>query len=223
VGKKMSELSNKTIVILLVVALVISIGGTLLSLNKVNQITGMITSAGNVTLTITSLSSVNVTVKTVNFGSGYVDAACNNCTMDTLGSIDTACCKVFSVTGQTGLVVENSGNTNLSILANFDRAALAFLGGSIAPPKFKMMVLNNESGSCVNSTDSIIGTIIGAGINETYRSVFADVVTGDNLICRVLTPDQTNDTIRLHFNVTVPGNAPAKAGNSTVTITGTDV
>src|SRR4030066_277530 len=63
------DLSNKSLALLLVAAIIISLGGTMISLNKLNEmgVTGLV--PGQVTLAITSNMSCNVD-SNVSFGSG---------------------------------------------------------------------------------------------------------------------------------------------------------
>ena len=84
----MSEISNKTIVGLLVLALVITVGSTAISVSKLQQLGGIynfITGAPsfsfgetNITVqSVTSLSLVGANGTVLSFGSGYVNGSCN--------------------------------------------------------------------------------------------------------------------------------------------------
>lgn len=215
----MNEFSNKTLALLLVFAIVFSLGGTLIALGRIGKlrITGMVTntSEGYVNVSVTSRVAVNLTAGVVDFGAGYVGAGCNNCTIDTQGNVNSAGCCIDFSTAQKGLVIENTGNTDLQIDANFSKNASSFIGGTISVAKFLMYLVNNgtESPSC-------------ATLGSTWSSVYANVPiynTGETAgsICDRLTPNEANDTIRIHINITIPDNAPAGAKFCNVTITGT--
>jgi len=214
----MASVSNKALATLLVVGIILSIGATVLSLNMFSGmfgITGMVTNttSGYVNASITARTAVNLTKKAVNFGSGYVGMGCNNCTVDTQGGITSACCVGITNTGQTGLVIENTGNTNLQVDINFSKGATAFIGGSNNINEFKMLVVQNETKSCKT-------------LGSTWSSAYANVPTYNGVesagrICDLLTPNQANDTIRVHINITIPDNAPSGAKNTSVLVTGT--
>lgn len=135
----MSEISNKTIVGLLVLALVITVGSTAISVSKLQQLGGIynfITGAPsfsfgetNITVqSVTSLSLVGANGTVLSFGSGYVNGSCNFCQMDSnsvfvsgytngsnlSGTQQTQCCVSF-IQPSAGFLLENDGNTNLSV------------------------------------------------------------------------------------------------------------
>ena len=80
------DINNKTLATLLVVAIIVSIGGTLISLNRLSKfggigVTGFATSGtAKVNLSVTSSTGITVT-QAIDFGSGYADTA-TNCTME---------------------------------------------------------------------------------------------------------------------------------------------
>ncbi|PIN85946.1 hypothetical protein COV19_07050 [Candidatus Woesearchaeota archaeon CG10_big_fil_rev_8_21_14_0_10_44_13] len=213
----MNELSNRTLALLLVFAIVFSLGGTLLALGKMGKlrITGMVTNVteGNVNATVTSRVALNLTVASVDFGTGYVGMGCNNCTIDTQGGSNGAGCCVGFSTSQVGLVIENTGNTYIQVDANFTKNASQFIGGDLTRANFSILIVDNETQSCLT-------------LGSTWSGGYAPVPTYNSgesagLICDVLSPDQANDTIRVHVNITIPDNAPAGSKNTSVIITGT--
>ena len=128
--------SNKVIAALLMVALVLAIGTTFLSLSKITNLTypfEIITGAasasgtGYTNLTITSTTSLTNQNAQINFGSGRVNSTCSYCVMDSngvnnsmysngsnFGNPDGRCCVGFSG-AVLGFLLENTGNTNLSL------------------------------------------------------------------------------------------------------------
>ena len=85
----MKEISNKTLTILLIVAIAVALGGTFTSLSMLSRIkapvTGLATSGtGKVNLSITSATSIVVSGN-IDFGSGYMsdprtaEFLANNC------------------------------------------------------------------------------------------------------------------------------------------------
>ena len=118
-------LTNKVIVLLLGVALFITLIGTGINIAKLLQLSpGGITSAastvigGNASITITSQTKItNTGNATIAFGSGYVNGsgACQYCRMDSNAIVDNdTCCASFNRLN-TGFLLENTGNENLSV------------------------------------------------------------------------------------------------------------
>ena len=77
------EISNKTLALLLVAAIVVSIGGTLISLNNVNQgITGHVTSnaTGTTSVNVGAVTTLRFDISSVDFGAGSVIRAVDSTT-----------------------------------------------------------------------------------------------------------------------------------------------
>ena len=216
----MSEMTNRTIAVLLIFGIVFSLVATLVSLNRLSNIdrfgiTGLVTNttSGYVNASVTSRVAVNLTLAAVDFGTGYVGMGCNNCTIDTQGESNGAACCANFLTTQKGLVIENTGNTYLQIDVNFSKNASEFIGGTVSVAKFMMLVVQNDSASCHT-------------LGATWSSGYANVPiynTGESagLVCNVLSPNAANDSIRLHINITIPDNAPSGDKNASVWVTGT--
>lgn len=204
------EISNKTLALLLVAAVVVSLGGTILSLNRLSRLsvpsTGFVTSSGTTSVDVTTQSSIRFAISSVDFGTGSVNTTggFQNCTL-TINSSSTIVkngCTGFNSTniGDT-FILENDGNTNLNVTLNSTKAASAFIGGTA--PLYKYAVSNNETSSCT-------GTITGAG--------WTDVATTDPNICTNLTYNDNADTLRIGINITIPYDA---VGTKTATFTAT--
>ena len=148
----MDEISNKTLAILLIAAIVVSLGGTLISLNrlariKVPIITGFLPGApeqAEVKLEISSLVQVNFTTDTIDWGSGYVKAGYDFCVLNSYDAAIGDNCSSF--TPQTaGLVLENIGNRNVTLNITMQKNADDFIGGG--SPVCQWNVSELESGS----------------------------------------------------------------------------
>ncbi len=218
----MREISNKTLAILLIATIAVSLGGTLLSLGKLQKIqlatiTGYdtLTQEGSVEATVTSNTAINFTTNTVSFGTGTVTSGCNNCTMHTPSVTDSTCCSGFTAPA-SGLVLENVGNRNASINLNFSQDAASFIGGS--SPLLQMNLTEGEAGSCINAS----GTET-SGINVTWNHTFADVKTDDPQICEIFRPGLANDELSIDIKVKIPDNSETGLRNATVTATASTV
>jgi len=136
------DVSNKTLIALLVVAIFVSLGGTLLSLNKlgsVRYLSGMATSGtAEITIpTVVSLTvteSINVTGVVVNgtdayaYGTVVTDESATNLT----GSVNfTLGLKGTVETGQESLNVTNDGTgTKINVTMVADKTDELFIGTS---------------------------------------------------------------------------------------------
>jgi hypothetical protein len=225
--------TNKTLALLLVAAIVVSLGGTIVSLNKIGQFEGLVditgrqvtdTSTGTVQLNLTSDTAITVTRNTIDFGNGYVNSSCDNCTMwtnSTSGGTSYSlggCCvnewKTVATSGEamSGLWIQNTGNENLSVNLNFSANATSFIGG------------DTVNGTCTgvaedDTTDSCGGSLL-------YTTTWYDFNTSDPYVCGgaasyPFEADGTQDEFVLDAKVIVPRNAPAEEKSVTLTFTGT--
>jgi len=148
----MDEISNKTLAILLIGAIVISLGGTLISLNrlariKIPGVTGFygLPEEAIVQLDITSVVQVNFTTDTINWGSGTVITGKDFCVLNSYDAAIGANCTDF--TPQTdGLVLENIGNKNVTLNISMEKNAADFIHPTGAVCQWN--VSNLETGSC---------------------------------------------------------------------------
>ncbi len=201
----MADISNKTLALVLVAALAVSLVGTLLSMNRLNTLTGFATSTGTSNLTLVSTSAISFAINNVDWGTGSVNASdvTHNytCTLDTLGT-KTGCVNFTTVT--QGLVLENTGDTNLNVTLKSDKTPTQFIGTGAT---FQWKIAENETGSC-NGT-------LG-------QTTFTTVSTTDTNICTVLLPQIATNSLKIDLNVTIPlavmsGGAGAKLATLTAT------
>ena len=214
----MSQVSNKTLAAILVATMILSIGGTLASLNRLKSIdqagiTGMAaTEYAGVNVTVTSTSSINFTVNNVNFGTGTVGSGCSFCILNTSGVTD-GCCVSFTPPTPTGLVVQNIGNKNLTLNFSFDMTAATYIGGT--GPLFQINVTENETNSCLNNSN--IGP--GTALNTTWNNTFGNVLAANMQICTNFRPEAANDELRVNVRLKIPDNSITGARNATLTAT----
>ena len=130
----MDEISNKTLAILLIGAIVISLGGTLISLNRLARIripgiTGFATDEATVGVEISETTQVNWTTSTISWGTGTV-AYGKICELNSYdASFDSTNCSSFTP-DTDGLVLENTGNKNVSLNISTGKDANGFIGGT---------------------------------------------------------------------------------------------
>ena len=165
----MVHLSNKSIVYLLAIALVLTLASMVLNISKLGTLGNMITGAatntsvGTATLTVTSQTAVTLRVSSIAFGSGYVNitnaacgSGCSTSTMSGHTSGNATCCNQFNnVTA--GFFVENTGNENVTI--NFTCSgsctAASFVNGT--NPTFDFIIVNSSDGASTGKTSNNSG------------------------------------------------------------------
>lgn len=148
--------SDTLLLTLFVLAVAVTMASTMVTLNNFghlggNLLTGAATTAagGEANLTVNAVTSITNQNFTINFGSGYVNASCNFCSMDSNNTVinyfgngsntssledGRTCCVNFN-TVTSGFLLENTGNTNLSVgyrcTGNCTHAL--YIGGNLAP------------------------------------------------------------------------------------------
>ena len=216
------EISNKTVATLLLLAIAVSLAGTLVSLNKIGRlgisITGMPVDAstGIAQLQVSVATELTNQYPTINWGNGYVNATYNNCTMDSEGNL-TGCVDFSAVS--SGFLLENTGNTNLSVNYTSDKNASAFINGT--DPSFQLKVNENsvEGQSGESSPLDTVASCGGAWTPSTYTEV---TISGSylcgNATTYPLSPASDRDSVVVDLKVRVPEDSPA-TGQKTATIT----
>lgn len=210
----MADLSNKALALLLLVAIVVSVGGTAFTLQRMGQlqgVTGMATSSpitGKTNFSIDSSLSIRFVNSLVLFGSGYVNGSMTSCSMGTNNTppLGTRGCINFNTTVHTSnLTIENDGNVLANVSLNFTRNATTFIGGT--SPSFKYEVGNNESSSCTTLRNA-----------STFKEVSDIEVNGTNArICDGLNFDDESDRLHIGFWLVIPEDA--SVGSHEVTVT----
>ena len=215
----MDDISNRTLAIFLITAIIVSLGATVTVLNKINlgSPTGMATSdTANVTLTVSSTVSFILKNDTVDFGSGYVNDTNNqycgtNATLiaattyhDTLWSGSDRDCWTGS-TAPTAMHVENDGNNNITLMIRGpDNATFfnSYAGGLIYGIAFN--ATNYETGACNSGLASNWSEF--GGVNHT--------------VCQDLLYAPGTDEIAIGIKVIIPRNLPAATyRNQTIELT----
>ncbi len=224
----MMDLSNKTIFAILVFTLVISLAGTVVNMNRIYDfsylgLTGAVstTATGSSTVTVSQTTSITNNFAAIQFGSGFVNASCTACVMDSNGTrASIGCCGTFNMSNNLGFLLENTGNINLSLnyTCSSSCTAATFIGGT--NPAFQIRATTNfnsaqsgEVGTLDTSASCGGGTTNGLLNLSTYTAVTA---AGD-FICGNSTTypfgfTNTLDAIVIDLNVSIPENAPIGGG-----------
>ena len=178
----MVNISNKTIAVLLLLVLAITISGTFVSISRLlsfqesDWITGAAvnTTTGTSTITVLSITQITNRVSNISFGTGYVNetngtAVCPSCNMDTITGIlagNRSCCALFNNVTQ-GFLLENTGTENMSVNVSCSGSCNSsdFINGTSPLFQFKM---TNGSDALNNSADSVVDTSPSCGNGWNY-------------------------------------------------------
>jgi hypothetical protein len=209
--KQMKEMSNSTLALLVVVAMVVSAGGTFLSLSRISHLgekgeltaflTYNITQYGRANLSVPSLAYINATDNTINLGllgPGEWNSS------DRVGDY-------WNVTN------EGSVNVSIQIYAHAaDPQWTAWAG--IGP--FTVTAVNNQTGSCSNAVNmSKNGCFRVYCKDSTYSDATCDTAEGsinsstDGDLGRYLVMNLSNtlgnNSVRFGANISIPFSQPS--------------
>ena len=203
----MDEISNKTLAILLIGAIVISLGGTLISLNRLARIrlpgiTGFVIDTAIVGVEIIETTQVNWTTSSINWVTGTVVYG-KRCELNSHTNFDTANCTGFT-NDIDGLVLENTGNKNVSLNISTGKNAADFIGGNSPVYQWNATELEGAS-TCAEAGGFTPGNW------QTSSTTHIEVCT--NFQC-----DNNYDTIQFDVKVEIPDDA---VGTKSDTITAT--
>jgi hypothetical protein len=231
----MEDISNRTLAIILIAAILISFGGTLLGMSRLTMITGakapkffvplinaMSTATATVNLSIYELTELNWTPKGLNWSEGRVDTGSTGCTITSDGN--TGAINIHGVANNCtvdpleeiggavsdGLNLSNTGNTNVSINISISATPATFIGGSGVSAKWNV----SDAWGQICSDQCIC--------LEERPSTWTDFATTDTVVCNASSkfrPIVRNNTLRFDFEFVIPNNAPAGGKNATVTAT----
>jgi hypothetical protein len=213
------EISNKTLAWLVIAAIVVSVFGTTLSLQRLNKTS---LANGYATSNVTGTASVDVsqsvvlryTTNAVNFGSGAINSSggYNQCVLsiNATTAIGQVGCDGFNATNSGGaFTIENAGTSFLSVTLNFSKNATNFIGGNASLTWFKYAISNNETTSCV-------GTLNNTGWTEVIENASVP-------ICTNMSWSDPSDTLRIGVNISIPNNAVAGSKSVSVVAQGTGI
>ncbi|NQV09354.1 hypothetical protein HQ529_05890 [Candidatus Woesearchaeota archaeon] len=225
----MKQISNKTLAMLLIAAIVISVGGTVVNVYRIKmqitrpaEIIGLASSGtGTASVTIESLVGITIT-NDIDFGSGYLNGTVNitlttetnhsnlgtwnNCSFGTNDTLQGASCK--------GLNIENTGQRNVNVTMEVDVGANALFEGNNDSDFFKFSILNGTVNETEDGCDGLVynnATRLGSYFNWTEIN---SSVTYP--ICSVLDYTDQNDTITVEINITIPSDESDYATDSEI-------
>ena len=215
------DISNRALAMFLLAAIVVSLAGTIISLNKLDgaTTTGFATSGtGNVTVDVqNALSITTADANTINFGactpaSGAVTVINSEGTVNT-----TTICPSFAVGGvDSNITVRNDGNIYANVTVKPDKLGGA-QGGSDGS------FLNSTSGTSEIAYKTIGGGIgsNGNGCAGTLQAAYSNFTStsAEANACTNLTFGATNNSIITHLEIVVPYDVGAGQQDVVLTYT----
>ncbi len=209
------EISNKTLAMLLLVAIVVSLAGTFMSLNKLATlrfpaITGFATDTGTADVDIQSEAGITFSTNSIDFGEGYTNGSqTGDCSLWTTaggGQFTGAdVCLNFS-TGDypNALEIDNTGNEDLEVNLTLSTSAASFIGGTDPHIQFQ-----GEAAG-------------GTPCTGTLETSWTELSATTKSICDEMDASDPNG-IYVHLNITIPVDSTEAGGQATLTATGTTI
>ena len=210
------ETSNKTLALLLIAAIIISLGGTIIGLNKMwlyneQGISGLATlGTGRVNLTISQNLSC-VVMSNVTFGSGGAPVAAFNLSTDgAAGNTNNGWLDCTNIGNNCyGITVNNTGNVNANVTFASEIQGATLTAG-------QLLSSNNDFVFRVkNGTDT--GANPGCKVANNLNT-WSVVNTTPMPACTNLTYQSANNIVTLEFNITLQPDIPAGAKGSYLSI-----
>lgn len=201
------EVTNKTLGLLLIAAIVVSLGGTFVSLNRLGGVstTGYATNnqTGTVNLTVDSALSIVVNDNNINFGSctpaNYPIVLDSNASS---GAANNTFCS--SGVFPDKLIVENDGNTDANVTVRSTHNGTTLFDTSTGGLAYK--IGNGTNPGCYGTMQaSYLNFTITNGTDSTYK----------NPGCSNLSFNDANDEIQLFAQIVLP---PSTTSANTATI-----
>jgi len=200
---------SKFILILLVVAIVsfiFSLVSLIIHYNEFFEFTGFATDTGIANVTIIARASISFPTESVSWGSGAVDSGKISALLDTYtGNVTDGNWTAVS----QALVLQNDGNSNVSVTLTSSKTASQFIGGSTITPSFKLMVSDNETNSC------------GPSFNE--MSSYTIMLGSAQDACLNLSSYNIFDTIKIDVQLRVPSDASPGIKGAVITAIATPI
>jgi len=212
------DLSNKALTLIVILTLAVAFASTTVFYSKFkgDKLTAAATTEQAVArLNITSRASINFTISSVDWGSGYVDELVYYCQLNTEGLNNPSNCTNFT-TVYEGLRIENDGNRNVDLNLSTNNTAAQFLGGT--GPLYEWKFGFNESDSC--GSPGVGSTCVTNASALNFQS-YTTISTTPVEVCPCFRSGNTNDLLNLELQIRVPSDSFTGLRESTLTAVAT--
>jgi hypothetical protein len=222
----MEDVSNKTIVALLAIALVVTVVGTIVSVSKLGALggqysvlTGAVTGTGTTSVTLAGNAGITVDDNAVTFGSGYVDPQFVSATLDSSLAIGSWTGWInLTATNIDSMLVNNTGTNFLRLNISSETTTHAedwlCTGDSCTSNSALLQVkaTNFEANACTGS----------GAIQSAYTNLLQNASKVTVPLCTEMDFQTAADTMNVFFKATVPNDAGTGAHSVTLTFTAID-
>ena len=209
----MSEISNRTLTILLVLAIIASVGGTIVNISKINNlilrvpITGKASTAvGYVNITISEVASIATIDNIIDFGSCSPNATYGtNVTSNISGDWGApGVCSSIPVGPPDNITLKNDGNIFINVTVESDKTGADLIGGDDPfPPTFELAADNNtDDPGCVGVLQDDWFTVSATGTEYN--------------LCDNLTKTKK---LYVYAKLRIPANAPTSSSEKSAKLT----
>ena len=200
--------SNRNLALLLVITIVISLGGTIISLNKLNQFGATGLATGYVNLTLSNSTACNVDTN-VTFGTGMPTAPL---TLSTAGDFGAAAkgfnnCSTPGGACNVGMQINNTGSTILWVNFSSNKNASLLLGDMSANESFVYGIRNGTYNATAN-----VGCSLGLGTSGNIK------YNANVTVCQNLGYINGADIVSIGFNVTINESTPKDSKQADIVV-----
>ena len=224
---RVKETLNRTLILVLVATIVMSIAGTIISVNRVNQLIPLITgfattTTGMVNVTLANVNSIAISDSQINFGS-CAPSGSSGCNVTSNSSV--ADCGCTNGIWPDNITVRNDGNTNINVSVKTNVIASTLIGGADPYGPLFMFSVRNSSNTpgCFNVTGSSVPSGFDGAKGMQWDWANLTVANTEYLACQNLTPTANAQSFYLFAKIFIPADAPQKTGaNATLTLTATN-
>lgn len=222
------NISNKTILALVAIALVITVVGTVVSMSKLNGLGGQYTSltgaatsgTGTTSVTVQGTAAISLGTSAATFPTGYYNASCTSnysVLSADFNSISSDCWVNLTNWFQTSHAIQNTGTTviNLTVQSNNNGTRQLFCGTGNCPSTqatnsiFAIKAQAGESGAC------------DSGLQNTFANILTTQSNTTVTLCNAFNFDDASDDLNIFFNMTIPKDVAQGVKSTTLTYTAT--
>ncbi|MBI1972927.1 hypothetical protein HYS50_02900 [Candidatus Woesearchaeota archaeon] len=194
------KISDRTLIILILLALLSVITSMILILEKLGApsfLTGLATfDTGVVNVTISATTDINLAVDNVDFGSGTVVLGGLNTSVNTSDTAWGGNSNPSTFANPGPFQVRNDGNVDVNISVNSSSTAATFIGGT--NPGYYFV------GSYVGTDEGCGGA---DGVNITNNATLNGFTSSALEICQNLTYADAADTVNISIFIDIPSDA----------------
>jgi hypothetical protein len=201
--------SNRNLALLLVITIVISLGGAIISLNRLNQfeITGL--AIGYVNVTLSNITACNVDTN-VSFGTGMPTGTLILSVANDTGANASGfnnCSDSTPSPCYRGMQINNTGNSYIVVNFSSDKNASGLLGDSSPLTGFTYDIRNGTfkttlAVGCI----AVLGTSGSINLNTNYT------------VCGNLSYITGADTVSIGYNITINETTPKSSKQANIII-----